>query len=340
MSNIQINGSDCTFSFGEGEQSLLRAALRSGVGFPHECNVGSCGACKFTLESGEVESLWPDAPGLSANDVRRGKYLACQCRPITDEIVVKVRLDAENTPKIKPVNSRATLEQIRHLNYDTAELTFRTPNRAADFLPGQYALLGLPNIAGGWRAYSMSNTSNSDGIWQFIVRRVPNGGATSHLFDKAKCGDEVDLDGPYGHAWLRNPEDRDLVCIAGGSGLAPMLSIARGAAQKLKESGRKLTFVYGGRQKRDLIARPFVEELEGFGSSINLFEALSDSDADQSSDILSGYLHDVTDRLLAESISKYEIYLAGPGKMIEAFMTLLMEKRQVSFGQIHFDRYF
>jgi len=56
------------------DDTLLRAGLRSGLGFPYECNAGSCGTCKVELVAGTVESAWPAAPGLGERDrnSRRG----------------------------------------------------------------------------------------------------------------------------------------------------------------------------------------------------------------------------------------------------------------------------
>jgi toluene monooxygenase electron transfer component len=53
--------------------TLLRAALRAGLSFPYECNSGGCGSCKFELIAGDIDVLWPDAPGLTARDKRKGK---------------------------------------------------------------------------------------------------------------------------------------------------------------------------------------------------------------------------------------------------------------------------
>ncbi|PWG74531.1 oxidoreductase, partial [Enterococcus hirae] len=79
-------------------------------------------------------------------------------------------------------------------------------DQAADFRPGQYALLHLPGVDGP-RAYSMSNIRNADGHWEFIIRKVPNGAGTAALFD-LKVGDRIEIDGPYGLAFLRTDVTR------------------------------------------------------------------------------------------------------------------------------------
>jgi len=77
---VTIEGTSLEYE-AEDKDTLLRSALRHGVAMPYECNSGGCGSCKFELLEGELEDLWPDAPGLSARDKRKGRKLACQCRP-------------------------------------------------------------------------------------------------------------------------------------------------------------------------------------------------------------------------------------------------------------------
>jgi toluene monooxygenase electron transfer component len=210
----------------EAEDTLLRAGLRAGLGMPYECNAGSCGTCKVELLEGQITSLRPDAPGLGERDRAKNRVLACQARPGTD-CRIKVRLRPENVPLHRPARFRATLTGVRDLTHDMREFTFSAKD-SPGFLPGQYALFYLPGLAAA-RTYSMSNIDDGSGRWQFIVRRVPGGTGTVTLFDKVAVGDEIMLDGPYGLAYLRPESPRDLVLIGGGSGLAPMLSLARGA---------------------------------------------------------------------------------------------------------------
>src|SRR4030095_1010145 len=101
---------------------------------------------------------------------------------------------------------------------DLREFRFATLG-AAGFLPGQYALFTLPGVT-GLRTYSMSNVDDGSGEWHFMVKRMPGGVGTAALF-ALPIGTTLELDGPYGLAYLRKDSPRDLLCIAGGSGLAP-----------------------------------------------------------------------------------------------------------------------
>lgn len=335
---IHIDGSPFRFDQ-SGDDTVLRAALRAGVGFPYECNSGGCGSCKFDIVSGEVQVLWPDAPGLTERDRRKGRHLACQCLA-TGELTIKVRTEPEYVPRILPRRRRARLIGTADVTHDIREFRFSTET-TADFLPGQYASLMIDGVDAP-RAYSMSNLPNDQGEWHFQIRKVHQGQATTQLFHSMKIGDAIEIDGPYGLAYLREDNPRDIVCIAGGSGLAPMVSITRGAAAAGLLGSRKLHFFYGGRTPNDLCGEPFLQELAGFGNTIMYHPVVSDG-ASAKAEKWSGkvgFVHEWLPRLLGEDLARHEFYFAGPPPMTQAIQEMLMVTYRVPFQQIHFDRFF
>jgi toluene monooxygenase electron transfer component len=219
----------------------LRAGLRAGLGLPYECNAGGCGSCKFELVSGAVDDLWPEAPGIRPKERERGRRLACQSIP-RGNCEIKLRTADSYVPAITPQRLVAQFVGRRFVTSDIHEFDFLAAG-AANFLPGQYALLRIAD-AGQDRAYSMSNQPNAQGLWRFMVRRVPKGKVSNALFDLQE-GAEVGIDGPYGIAHLRSSVQRDIVCIAGGSGLAPMVSIINGALAQPALGGREAWLFYG-----------------------------------------------------------------------------------------------
>jgi toluene monooxygenase electron transfer component len=327
---IRIDGG-AAFEMAAAEDSLLRGALRAGVALPHECSVGGCGACRFELVEGRMETVWDEAPGLSARDRQRGKRLACQSRPLED-CTIRVRCDDQYRPVVAPSRFHARLAERRRLTDDVAEFTFRG-TRPAAFRPGQYALLYLPGVRGA-RAYSMSNQPNGEGLWRFIVRRVPQGRGTAALFDAVAPGDEIEIDGPYGHAYWR-PTGRRLVCVAGGSGLGPMLSIAQAAIAA--DPPCEVHFFLGLRGQPDLGAGRTLEPLAS--PRLRVSTVLSAPLADPAWAGATGYVHDAVERSLPADLADLDFYFAGPPPMIEALHELLMVRRKVSFDRIHFDRF-
>lgn len=327
---IRIEGGPA-FEVAAGEDSLLRGALRSGVGLPHECSVGGCGACRFDLLAGSMATLWPQAPGLSERDRKRGKRLACQSRPLED-CVIRVRCDDVYKPAVPPRRFQATLRERRVLSGDMGEFTFEGPD-AAEFLPGQYALLYPPGVSGA-RAYSMSNLPNFEGIWQFVIRRVPGGGGSGSMFENLVPGGQVTLDGPYGHAYLR-PGTRDVVCVAGGSGVGPMLSVARAALAG--DSARRVRFFLGLRGQSDLGIAQVLEPMAC--ERLSATTVLSSPQAGSPWPGATGFVHQEMERALAAPPQDFDFYFAGPPPMVEALQELLMVRHRVPFQQIHFDRF-
>ncbi|MHA4854565.1 2Fe-2S iron-sulfur cluster-binding protein [Rhodococcus sp. MSC1_016] len=332
-------GDGRSFRCPEGD-TLLRAALRAGLPATYECNSGGCGACKYTLSDGGVDQINPDATGLTARDKRKGKLLACQSVPLSD-CAVTLTLDADwPQGRTRPQVAPATVTAIRDLTHDLREITVRT-EVAAEFLPGQFAMLTLPGARparAAERAYSMSNLANPEGIWQFQIKRVPGGAVSPRFVDAVTVGDVVTLDGPYGHAHLQ-PNERDVVCIAGGSGLAPMVSVARGLASRGDAASRRLDFFYGGRREEDMCAREFVDEVTPLLASAALAEAISE---EPSKDWIGsrGFIHEVLAVADIPDLAERDIYVAGPPVMTDAVVRHLVLERSVPVDRVHFDRFF
>ena len=318
------------------DDTLLRAGLRAGLGFPYECNAGSCGTCKVELVEGRIDSLRPDAPGLGERDRAKNRVLACQARPRSD-CGIKVRLRPENVPLHKPARFRARLEGVRDLTHDMREFRFKAAAGAPGFLPGQYALFYLPGLDAP-RTYSMSNVDEGRGEWEFVVRRVPGGVGTVTLFDKVPVGAEITLDGPFGLAYLRADSPRDLVLVGGGSGLAPMLSLARGAVKEPSLAERRIHVFYGARTLQDLAGEAELRALPGFGDRLTFQPVLSEA-APGTWDGATGFVHEQVRAFVGDRWPQFEYYFAGPPPMAQAVQQMLIEKR-VPFPQVHFDSFY
>jgi len=328
-----------TFTCSEGD-TLLRAALRAGIPAGYECNSGGCGSCKFTVDTGAVTVMQENAAGLSARDRRKNKQLACQSVPASDLSVRMLLGDSWPAGHVRPRRFTAKVVERRALTHDLVEISLQAHGRA-DFLPGQFAMVSLDGQFGGSqhneRAYSMSNLPNSEGIWQFQVKRVPDGAVSGRVTDLSP-GAIVDLDGPFGHAHLKDT-GRNIVCIAGGSGLAPMISIARGLAARGDAAERRLDFFYGARSTRDRCIAELITEVTETVRQTRLIEALSAADGEDW-DGVRGFVHEVLDSHGPDDLAERDIYVAGPPMMTDAVVRKLVLERQIPVEQIHYDRFF
>lgn len=330
--HIQIEGGD-GFDVSADEDSLLRGALRAGIGLPYECGVGGCGNCRFDLVSGEMQTLWPEAPGLSERERKRGKRLACQSRPLGD-CVIRVRCADEYRPVVPTQRVLAVLAQRREIAPGMAELVFKGPGPAT-FRPGQYGVFHPPGVEGP-RAYSMSNRPNPEGEWRFVVRRVPGGKGSNAMFDGLAPGDTLTLDAPYGAAYLREDNERDIVCVGGGSGIGPVVSVAR-AALKLGKENRVHLFE-GARTRGDLCVPALLTPDEI--AALNYVPVLSSEPDDSGWSGARGFVHAQVEQSLRLPVENHEYYFAGPPPMIEAMQDLLVMRWKAPLTQIHFDKFF
>jgi len=336
--NVEINEQESEFTCEEGD-TFLRAGLRAGLGMPYECNTGGCGSCKIEITEGEFIDVWPDAPGLSPRDIKKGRKLGCQCIPITD-CKIKVRLKPDGMPVHKPIKSKATLFKINTLTDDMSEFCFRAKD-GAHFQPGQFALLDFPDIVGS-RGYSMSNLPNDEGVWNFIIKHVPGGSATGRLFNDYQVGDDVVLDGPYGLAYLKPDIPRDIVCVGGGSGLSPVMSIIKAAVKDQRYDDRNIYLFYGGRALKDICPPALIEADESLRGRIKNYNAVSDVDAAKADgwDGEVGFMHALLAKTLGEKLPDFEFYFCGPPPMIDALTRMLVMEYKVSIEQIHYDHFY
>lgn len=342
--SVRIADSDLSFDAEAGDL-LLRAALRSGIGMAYDCNSGGCGSCQIELVEGEVKDVWPEAPGIGARARKRGRLLACQCRPLTD-CVVKAQIADRFRPPIIPRRKAVRLVDFRSITRDMAEFTFASEDGEAAFLPGQFAMLAIPGVEGE-RAYSMSNLANRDGHWSFVIKRMAGGAASERLFAERDALEGLELDGPYGTAYLREDTPRDIILVAGGSGLSPILSIAAGIGQSDKLSGRRVIVFYGGRTIEDLCAERELDHLFPQGHRFEVIEAVSESEegalqGEASSSPRKGFIHEVlADYLKTNALDpgSFDYYFCGPPPMINALSWMLQLEMKVPEEQLFFDSF-
>ncbi|MCY4480766.1 MAG: 2Fe-2S iron-sulfur cluster binding domain-containing protein [Rhodospirillales bacterium] len=326
---IRLEPSGDSFVCNPGE-TILRAGLAAGFAMPYECASGSCSSCKGRLLEGAVEHIWPDATGLSERDRRKGdRILCCQALPQGD-VTVQVRLgEVEGARKEQaPAPFKATVETLERLVPGVIAFSCR-PAQPVPFLPGQYVLLQVPG--GERRAFSMANTEAE--TLDFIVKEKPGGHASRYLFDELAAGDTVSLEGPYGRAYLRTPPVREIVCVAGGSGLAPILSVAKAAIADPDTPAVRLFF--GANAAEELFMVDEMQALAAAHDRLSLTLAVRDG----APGAATGLVGDVALAAM-EDLDDCDFYMAGPPGLIDAILRPVMRCGKVKPERIFFDRFF
>jgi ferredoxin-NAD(P)+ reductase (naphthalene dioxygenase ferredoxin-specific) len=290
-------------------QTILDAALAAGIDHPHGCKSGRCGNCKSRLASGDVTHLDHSRFALTPEERENGFVLACRAVPNGPTSVAW--LEGDTASANHPVREMdAEVVKLELLTHDILQLRLKGGQSPLRFAPGQYATLKLPGVPA--RDYSMANAPGSEDL-EFHVRRVPGGLTSGAIHDRLRIGDKVRVIGPRGSAHLRTEHTGPILAVAGGSGLAPILSILEGAAA---HGMRQPIRVYvGGRDERDLYGIDRLAELAARHADMTVTPVLSAPSA--STERRTGFLHSAV-RSDLKKLDGWSCYAAGPPAMIDA----------------------
>lgn len=290
------------------KETILSTALRHGVNFPYSCKVGGCAACKCKLTNGKVKAFSDASYLLSADEVQSGYILACQSVPKTSEVSIEVDL------------SRATNRQIRgkissqvKLTHDITALELCL-DEGAIFKAGQYAMLSLDRLEGVSRAYSFASKPQPEkSTVRFFIRHVPGGALSTLVTSENLIGEGVEIDGPMGDFYLR-ASDTPMLMIAGGSGLAPILSILEKA--KEENCSRPVTVLLGARTQDDIYCLREISEIaEAWPNTFEFIPILSEEPENSTWSGLTGY---IGEHLYRYATAQSQAYLCGPPLMIDS----------------------
>nr|A7IPX7.2 RecName: Full=Alkene monooxygenase system, ferredoxin--NAD(+) reductase component; AltName: Full=Alkene monooxygenase 35.5 kDa subunit; AltName: Full=Alkene monooxygenase system, electron transfer component; AltName: Full=Ferredoxin--NAD(+) reductase [Xanthobacter autotrophicus Py2]CAA09916.1 reductase [Xanthobacter autotrophicus Py2] len=313
------------------DQTVLHAALAAGIDMPYECASGSCGSCRCRLSHGSVSLLWPEAPGLSARDRQKGdRILACQSTPSSD-LEINVRAgDALLEPPPRRHAARVTVKETLCASVIRLVLNVGGP---IHFLPGQFFILDLPGA--GRRAYSVANLENAAGGIELLIKRKIGGAGTAALFDQCAPGMGLVIEGPYGRAYLRADSARGIVAVAGGSGLAPMLSILRGALAR--GFGGPMDLYFGVNTAEELFCVPELSALQAAGARVHL--ALRDGGPGPAG--LHRQAGLIGDALVAgePDLKAKDLYVAGPAPMTDDILARTVRQEAIPADRVFFDRF-
>jgi len=293
-----------------GGKTLLEAMLAEGLAMPHDCKVGSCGTCRFKLLDGKIRELSPSALVLERNELSAGYRLACQALPRSD---LTIALDAPLLSQQAVENYPATIVTATRLCPDIINLTVEL-DRPLSFTPGQYADLSLPGIDGP-RSYSFAFAPKNGSVkqLQFHVRHVPGGAFTDWLFGGERIGTQLEVAAPYGAFHLK-PSKAPMLCIAGGSGLAPIMAILQEA--HALGANRPVILLYGARTRAHLYCLDEISALAAdWNAPFEFIPVLSEETPDSSWQGARGL---VTQQIVGiPDKAQCEAYLCGPPAMVD-----------------------
>jgi len=317
---------------------VLDALLAHGIGFAYSCQAGNCGTCRCELVSGEILELEYSEHALSADERSRGIVLACRAQVWSD--VVVHRLDDEAFVVHPSRVLRCRVAEMTRLTHDILRLRMEIVSGGPFvFSAGQFASLEFAFAAGEARDYSMANRPEEAQL-EFHLRIMPSAGSVSaRVAALLKPGDLVQVSGPLGTSYLRTQHAGEILCVAGGSGLAPIKSIIETALHAgLKQT---LHLYFGVRSERDVYFEQELAELARRFPSFRPHIVLSEPGTHKEMSLLPRRRGLVTDAVAADfpALEGFKVYLAGPPPMVDA-ATSLARDRGVQVRDVHADAFF
>ncbi len=286
-------------------ETVYQAAARSGAPVLTDCLEGACATCKARCVEGEYDLIDPSFDALSSEEEQAGFVLLCQMEP-RGPCVVEMPYTLAFAQNSHPGMLSCEVGEIASVGSSIVRLRVESPT-PLDFVPGQYAQVLVPGTDVR-RAYSFANSPGAHTA-EFYVRLLEDGAMGAYLRRRARVGDELQLELPFGGFYLRAGTG-PLVAITGGTGLAPILSML--AELAARGSRRNVHVIHGARAPEALFGLEALEAFNASGLSVQLHLAV---ERDAAPGMFTGQVTDIVTSDLIGSPGA-DVYLCGPPSMV------------------------
>jgi NAD(P)H-flavin reductase/hemoglobin-like flavoprotein len=225
-----------------------------------------------------------------------------------------------------------TSEVVQHdRRADSIAVLSLRPDRPLSYLPGQHIAVQVPRWPRVWRHFSVANAPRDNGLIDIHVRAVPGGLVSTALVAHCSAGDTLLLGAAHGDLRVVDDPGRDLVCVAGGTGLAPVKALTEAVVGAAGHGRRRaVTIYFGVRRSGDLYDMRDLQALALAYPSLTLIPVVQD-DIDFSGRV--GKLSEVV--ATHPSFRDCDVYISGPAGMITATVRALSSR--VPAERLHHD---
>lgn len=319
--SVSVQPSGHQFEVGD-DETVLAAAMRSGIGLPYGCRNGACGSCKGRVVEGRVRHDPHQASALSYDEEARGFALFCSAHPESDLIIEAREVRGIGDIPIKKLPARVTA--LTRAAPDVMVLRLQLP--AAErllYLPGQYIEIIMKD--GRRRSYSMAGAPETADQLELHIRHTPGGAFSDHVFGAGagagagatpmKVRDILRFEGPFGSFFLRDESEKPIVFVASGTGFAPIKAIIEHAA--LKTIDRPMTLYWGGRRPHDLYCDQLARDWERALPSFRYVPVVSDAFPEDQWSGRTGFVHRAVMDDFGD-LSAHQVYACGAPVMVDA----------------------
>lgn len=307
-------------------ETVADASYRLGINIPLDCRDGACGTCRVRCEAGRFDPGRYIEDALTDEEAAEGYGLACQMRPKSD-LVLAIAASSE-VCKTKAAALRGRVAAVRRLSDTTFGLELEI-GEPVGFLPGQYVNIAVPGSSLA-RSYSFSSVPGNAKA-EFLIRNIPGGLMSTYLVQGAREGDSLDLTGPSGSFYLREIR-RPVLMLAGGTGLAPFLSMLGTIAET--GADQPIHLVYGVTHDADLVGTAALDEAAAKIPGLSFETCVA---SPESRHAKRGY---VTEHLADAHLHGGDIdtYLCGPPAMVDAVRKTFAE-RGLNPASFHYEKF-
>jgi CDP-4-dehydro-6-deoxyglucose reductase len=311
---ISVQPSGREFSV-EGEETILAAGIRQGIGLPYGCKDGACGSCKCKKLSGMVSHGPHQSKALSELEESQDFILTCCAHPQSNVLLESRQVTEAGAFAIRKMPVR--VQSMHKAADDVMVLQLQLPaNDAFQYHAGQYVEFLLRD--GSRRSYSMANAPHKLGsggsLMELHIRHMQGGKFTDHVFGSMKEKEILRIEGPYGSFYWRE-SDKPVVMLASGTGFAPIKALIE--HMQFHGIDRPTTLYWGGRRPADLYQADWVTQKVREMPQLSYVPVVSNAlDEDQWSG-RSGFVHlavlqDVPD------LSGHQVYACGAPVVVES----------------------
>jgi toluene monooxygenase electron transfer component len=344
---IEIEKKGQTYSFEAApEEKLLFAGLRAGIPLPYECSTGTCGSCRARLKEGSLNFGWTEAPGHKNLKADKNEFLMCQATAETPcKLGVPSKIQAFRDDDLTPLHQHAKICNLSMLSSDIMrfEVNLDSP---VSFHAGQFFVLKAPGID-GYRAYSMVNYEPGTQSLEFIIKQKPYGSFSDWISSSDRTNDEIEIFGPLGQATFHPDENHDLVMIAGGSGIAGLMSILEHGCSVNYFESHKANLYFGIRTWDDIIFTDRLNSMiDRFPSNLSIqLVASQDSSDSRPPDSIGklshgyGWVHEAALNAMTPGQQNTMVYIAGPQPLVDATIRPLITEIQIPSQMIRYDKF-
>ncbi len=232
------------------------------------------------------------------------------------DLVAQVMIEAASQDEgVRPPFWTGTVLACERRSYDICVLHVR-PEPRLDYLPGQSVAIESPRRPRLWRYSSMANAPRPDGTVEFHVRMVDGGAVSMALVYEVPVGEEIRIGPPVGVLTLDTTSGRDILMVAGSTGLAPLKALIEQIAGLPRPPHVHLFF--GARTSDELYDLPSLDKMAGEYPWLSVVPAVA---ADRRFAGEVGNLADVVAR--RGNWSGHDAYLAGPTELVRRTAELL-----------------